>query len=131
MTGSPSSSNRHTFGIPPTRASARLAGMPPAAAIPVRVAADGRTLVLRLGFRLDDDTGVALLEATRAAAASGAERLDIDLRSVQFFTPAGAAALVECRDIGADLPDGLHYRTGKGPGQDALLSAYADHAAEE
>jgi hypothetical protein len=105
--------------------------MPPAAAIPVRIAADGRTLVLRLGFRLDDAMGVALLEAARAAAASGAERLDIDLRSVQFFTPGGAAALVECRDIGAGLPAGLHYRTGKGPGQEALLSAYAEHTEQQ
>jgi hypothetical protein len=105
--------------------------MPPAAAIPVRIDADGHTLVLRLGFRLDDAAGVALVEAATAAAASGAERLDIDLCSVQFFTPGGAAALVECRAVGADLPEGLHYRTGKGPGQEALLSAYADHTELE
>ena len=105
--------------------------MPPAAVIPACLAADGRTLVLRLGFRLDEETGVALVEAARAAAVSGAERLDIDLRSIQFFTPEGAAALVECRDIGTDLPDGLHYRTGTGPGQEALLSAYAEHAELE
>ena len=33
-------------------------------------------------------------------------------------------SLVQCRAICGDLPDGLHYRTGRGPGRAALLAAY-------
>jgi hypothetical protein len=99
--------------------------MQPAAAVPVCVTADGHTLILRVGFRLDEAVGQALIEAATNAAATGPDRLDIDLRSLQFFTPEGAAALVACRRLAADLPDGLHYRTGKGPGRAALLEAYA------
>ena len=36
----------------------------------------------------------------------------------------GAAALSRCRDICAQLPEGLHYRTEGGAGQLALLSAF-------
>ncbi len=100
--------------------------MPPATAVPVCVADGGQTLILRVGFRLDGPTAQALVEAAATAASSGAERVDIDLRSLQFFTTEGAAALVTCREVCADLPGGLHYRTGKGPGREALLAAYAD-----
>jgi hypothetical protein len=34
--------------------------------------------------------------------------------------------LVTCRTLGSDLPGGLHYRTSRGPGREALLSAYRD-----
>ena len=42
----------------------------------------------------------------------------------QSWTQEGAVALVRCREICGDLPDGLHYRTGRGPGRAALLAAY-------
>ena len=59
-----------------------------------------------------------------AAVADGPERLDIDLRAAADLDPDGAIALVRCREICGDLADGLHYRTGRGPGRDALLAAY-------
>ena len=61
-----------------------------------------------------------------AAVADAPERLDIDLRQLASLTHEGAVALVRCREICADLADGLHYRTGRGPGRDALLAAYDD-----
>ena len=69
-------------------------------------------------------TGAALVAAAEAALATEPERVDIDLRSLQSWTQDGAAALVRCREICGDLPDGLHYRTGRGPGRAALLAAY-------
>jgi anti-anti-sigma regulatory factor len=104
--------------------------MPPATAVPVCVADDGQTLILRVGFRLDGPAADALVEAATAAVSTGAERVDIDLRSLQFFTTEGAAALVTCRDVCGALPGGLHYRTGRGPGREALLAAYSDHALD-
>jgi hypothetical protein len=53
-------------------------------------------------------------------------RIDVDLRALDSFTDAGARALVGCRELGARLPEGLHYRTGRGPGREALLAAYTD-----
>ena len=70
--------------------------------------------------------GKSLLNAVRRAVAEGATRVDVDLTAIDEFTPDGAAALLVCRDAGGGLRDGLHYRTEPGPGQDALLSAYAD-----
>ena len=52
--------------------------------------------------------------------------MDIDLCSLTGYTDAGAGSLVACRDLCTELPDGLHYRTGQGPGRDALLAAYAE-----
>ncbi len=103
--------------------------MPPTTVVPVCLTDGGQTHILRVGSRLDGPTAAALVEAATAAAANGAERVDIDLRSLQFFTEGGAAALVACREICAEVPHGLHYRTGKGPGQEALLAAFADQAS--
>ena len=91
---------------------------------PVTVRTDGAAVVLELSDTLDDTVGRALVDAATAAVATAPERLDIDLRKLQAWTPDGASALVRCREICADLADGLHYRTGRGPGRDALLSAY-------
>ena len=66
----------------------------------------------------------ALVDAATAAVADAPERLDIDLRSSRAWTPEGAIALVPVPGICSDLADGLHYRTGRGPGRDALLAAY-------
>jgi hypothetical protein len=62
--------------------------------------------------------------AAEAALTTDPQRVDIDLRHLQSWTHDGAAALVRCREICGDLPDGLHYRTGRGPGRAALLAAY-------
>ena len=84
----------------------------------------GAAVVLELADLLDAQIGAALVAATEAALATEPDRVDIDLRSLQSWTQEGAAALVRCREICADLPDGLHYRTGRGPGRAALLAAY-------
>jgi hypothetical protein len=92
---------------------------------PVTVHTDGGAVVLELSDSLDLLVGRALLDAVTSAVATGPERVDIDLCSITGWTEDGARVLVQCRELCRDLPDGLHYRTGRGPGRDALLAAYA------
>ena len=93
--------------------------------IEMRFADDG-VIVLELLGTLDRDTGRALEQAAMAVAVSdGTTRMDIDLRRLEGYTPEGADALVACRAHCAGLPGGLHYRTGRGPGREALLAAYS------
>ena len=112
----------------PTRPSAAgsddLASMPEPTAI--NVTSDGTAVVIAVGGGLDQSTGEALIDAATAAVATGPSHLDIDLRGLESFTDEGARALVTCRTLGSDLPGGLHYRTSRGPGRDALLAAYRD-----
>ena len=95
---------------------------------PVTVRAEpgtgGPFVVLQVASLLDGDAGAALITAAEAALATEPQRVDIDLTGLQSWTQDGAAALVRCRAICSDLPDGLHYRTGRGPGRAALLAAY-------
>lgn len=100
--------------------------MPPVAArrAPVTVHTEGAVVVLELSHRLDQLVGRVLVDAVGAALGPMPERIEIDLRALESWTPDGASALVECRALCRDLPDGLHYRTGRGPGRDALLAAY-------
>ena len=93
---------------------------------PVDVTTEGGTVVLAVVRCLDEAAGGALLDAAAAAVDAGPSRIDVDLRALDSYTDAGARALVGCRDLGARLPEGLHYRTGRGPGRDALLAAYTD-----
>ena len=90
----------------------------------VTVRSDGRAVVLELTELLDSGTGDALVAAVTAARQANPNRVEIDLRALRSWTQDGAAALVRCRAICGDLADGLHYRTGRGPGRDALLAAY-------
>ena len=90
------------------------------------VSSDGSVVVIAVEQSLDQSTGEALLEAVTAAVATGPSRLDIDLCGVESFTDDGAHALVACRTLGSPLPGGLHYRTNRGPGREALLTAYRD-----
>jgi hypothetical protein len=87
---------------------------------------EGDTIVIAVSHKLDDEAGAALIDSATAAAESGPRRIDVDLRALESFTDEGARALVGCRDLGALLPEGLHYRTGRGPGREALLAAYTD-----
>lgn len=80
------------------------------------------TVVVR--GRLDDHLGEELAGVVGATVAGGVDRLDLDLRDVTSFTHGGAAALLACRDLCGPVPEGLHYRSGHGPGRDALLHAY-------
>ncbi|MDP8988040.1 MAG: hypothetical protein M3N11_06795 [Actinomycetota bacterium] len=90
----------------------------------VRVAAEGGVAVLTVWGCLDAEVGAAVRAAAEDAVRDRARRLDIDLRQVVGFTVEGAAALRHCRAGGAGLEQGLHYRTGRGPGREALLAAY-------
>ncbi|MGH9183085.1 MAG: STAS domain-containing protein [Acidimicrobiales bacterium] len=91
------------------------------------VARHGTVVVLTVRGRLDADAGQALVEAATTACV-GARRLDIDLRPVESYTTEGARALVACRALAACVAEGLHYRTGRGAGRQALLAAYSGRA---
>ncbi len=93
---------------------------------PIDVTTEGGTVVLAVVRCLDEAAGGALLDAASAAVDAGPSRIDVDLRALDSYTDAGARALVGCRDLGSRLPEGLHYRTGRGPGREALLAAYTD-----
>jgi hypothetical protein len=114
----------------PTRPSAAgsdaLASMPEPEPTVIHVTSDGAAVVIAVEGGLDQSTGDALVDAATAAVATGPSHLDIDLRGLESFTGEGARALVTCRTLGSDLPGGLHYRTSRGPGRDALLAAYRD-----
>lgn len=99
--------------------------MPPGRVEPVRVD-DDAAVVLTIEGPLDQLSGEALVQAVATAVAGGAGRLEIDLCSLTGYTEDGACSLVTCRHLCEGLADGLHYRTGQGPGRDALLAAYAD-----
>lgn len=81
-------------------------------------------MVLTVRGHLDRRMGSAMEAATHRAIADDARRLDIDLRQVASFTDEGALALRACRPSAARLREGLHYRTGRGPGREALLAAH-------
>ena len=90
----------------------------------LEVAVDDEIVVLTVRGHLDVAVGHAVTVATEGAVRRQARRLDIDLREVLSFTLEGAAALRACRSLAAGLREGLHYRTGRGPGRQALLAAY-------
>ena len=89
---------------------------------------DGEVVTLTINGCLDGEAGAALLKRATAALEERACRVDIDLRSLTGFTDQGAAALGACRRMCTGLPDGLHYRTGQGPGREALLAAFVDES---
>jgi hypothetical protein len=95
----------------------------------VQVAVDGEVVVLTPTGCLDAVAGAALLAAAEAAITSGASRLDVDLRSIDASTTEGAATLVACRGLATGLAEGLHYKTGRGAGREALLQAYTESGA--
>ncbi len=92
---------------------------------PLTVRIEGSAVVLELSDALDSATGSALVAAAESAVDTAPERIDIDLQGLRSWTEGGVPALVRCREICRDLPDGLHYRTGRGPGREALLAAYS------
>lgn len=93
----------------------------------IRVATEGSTVVITVDRTLDAQAGDTLFRLAAAAIEAGQpDRLDIDLRGLQGFNEAGARALASCRTLGNRLVEGLHYRTGRGPGREALLLAYQD-----
>lgn len=93
----------------------------------VRVTVEGDECVV-VTVRGCLDTGAAIeLESVVAELIAAVPRgLDIDLREVTTWSEEGAEGLVRCHRLAAVLADGLRYRTGAGPGHDALLAAYAN-----
>jgi hypothetical protein len=92
----------------------------------VDVQVDDTGVVLTIQGYLDDATGEELVKTAAAAIDDQTSRLDIDLSALTGYTDEGAESLVACRELCSDLPDGLHYRTTQGPGQQALLAAYSE-----
>jgi hypothetical protein len=92
------------------------------------VVAEGATVTIAVVDVLDSTSGDALVATVSTAIDGLLTHLEIDLCGLTAFTAAGAAALVTCRELCSSLSDGLHYRTSEGPGRDALLSAFDDHA---
>lgn len=86
----------------------------------------GSGTVVTVHGRLDAEAAVALENAVAEVIAGGATSVAIDLRAVTEWTEAGADGLVRCHRMASRLADGLHYHTGRGPGHEALLAAYAD-----
>jgi hypothetical protein len=92
----------------------------------VRALSDGLIVTITLTGELDEVAGSALLDTVRHELDRAPTRIDIDLSALISFTDDGALALSECRELGAGLPGGLHYRTEGGAGQGALLAAFTD-----
>ncbi len=92
---------------------------------PLTIRTDGDAVVLVLSDSLDATVARVLVDVVTSAVATQPQRVDIDLRDLVSWTDDGVHALVTCRELCGNLPDGLHYRTGRGPGREALLAAYA------
>src|SRR4051812_30771998 len=90
----------------------------------VRAESDGAHVVLVLEGALDRAAASTLLESVHHHLNDEPARIDIDLTMVSAFAADGAAALAQCRELCAELPAGLHYRTEGGAGQLAVLSAF-------
>lgn len=98
----------------------------------IHVSTEGSTVVITVARTLDAQAGDALVRLASAAIEAGnPDRLDIDLRDLQDYTDAGTRALAACRALAPRLAEGLHYRTGRGPGREALLVAYQDAEGPE
>jgi hypothetical protein len=109
------------------RMTAATAGLDGKDAESIRVSTGGSTVVIAVEHRLDAVAGQSLLRAALdAIETQQPERVEIDLRALQDYDDDGAAALAACRSLATRLPEGLHYRTGRGPGREALLVAYQD-----
>jgi hypothetical protein len=115
---------------PPLDASAPIADASPPDgderdASSIRVDTEGPTVVISVERTLDTHAGNTLFRLAAAAVDAGnPDRLDIDLRALEDYTEDGARALVALRALGPRLGEGLHFRTGRGPGREALLIAY-------
>lgn len=92
---------------------------------PVTVRTRGAAVVLELSHALDPSVAQILIEKLREVVDARPERVDIDLRGLVSWTPDGACSLVTCREMCREVPEGLHFRTGRGAGREALLAAYS------
>jgi hypothetical protein len=92
----------------------------------VRVAREGRLVTISLRGRLDAHAGVELLSSLQEEVEAAPERIDLDLRGIDDWTPEGARALRRAQRLASVLADGMRYRCVAGAGHDALLEAFSD-----
>jgi hypothetical protein len=90
----------------------------------IRCLDDAGRVTLSVEGDLDRGTASALLESVVDAVTAQPDRIDVDLCQLTSYAALGAEALGRCRDLCAQLPAGLHFRTEGGPGQSALLDAF-------
>jgi ABC-type transporter Mla MlaB component len=90
----------------------------------IRCLDDAGHVTLSIEGDLDHDTASALVDSVADAVTSNPNRIDVDLCQLSSFASPGTEALGRCRDLCAELPAGLHFRTEGGPGQNALLAAF-------
>jgi hypothetical protein len=91
----------------------------------VRCHTEAGHVTISVGGSLDRETADALVDAVTDELTANPNRVDVDLRQVESFVVPGAQALGRCRDLCATVPAGLHFRIEGGPGQSALLEAFA------
>ncbi len=97
----------------------------------IRCLDDAGHVTLSIEGDLDRGTATALLESVADAVTAKPDRIDVDLRQLTSYAAPGAEALGRCRDLCAELPAGLHFRTESAPGQSALLDAFDSEPLSE
>lgn len=117
-------SNMVDMVLRPALARADVIDPTPPIAVSVDTIDGLRVVTVTIEDQLDVAAARALIDVANTVIAHGIDRLDIDLRMLDGFTTEGVVALVTCRELCRSLPRGLHYRTGTGPGREALLAAY-------
>src|SRR5438105_1784009 len=85
---------------------------------------EGSTVTIAVSGHLAAAGALDLLDAVRDALERKAIRIDVDLCNIESFTEKGVAGLARCRELGAGLSEGLHYRTDGAASQAALLAAF-------
>ncbi len=88
------------------------------------VEVDDDVVTISLYGRLDGGAAHLIMKALWAAIERGAARIDLDLLAVRSWTEGGAEVLARCRALTSERPVGLRFRTGAGPGRDALIFAF-------
>ncbi len=94
-------------------------------AFDVRFEHHAEVLTVRLQGSLDAAAGAWVDAGLRDALVVGpspVRRVDIELDQVASHTEEGLAALLRCRDLVADVPDGLRYRATSTAGRIVLLA---------
>jgi hypothetical protein len=91
----------------------------------VHASAERGVVTIAVGGALDETAGAALIESLREELDRGPIRVQVDLTGLESFTEEGATSLATCHSLGTGIPEGLHFRTEPGAGQEALLVAFA------
>jgi ABC-type transporter Mla MlaB component len=97
----------------------------------IRCHSHGGHVTVSVEGDLDGETAAVLLETIEQELAATPNRIDVELCQVASFDDDGTKALRHCRELCATVPAGLHFRTESGPGQSALLEAFASEPLAE